>query len=52
MIRLETTAGFEVSRRRRWVVLAIGQDKYLIDPSEAVDLSNALVDATEQAVTE
>lgn len=48
MIRLESESGFAVSRRRRWVVLSIGSNKYLIDPSEAFELSNALVDASEK----
>lgn len=52
MIRLESESGFAVSRRVRWVVLTVGSDRYLIDPSEAVELSNALVDASEQEVTE
>ena len=51
MIKLESEAQFGVSRRRRWVVLTVGTDRYLLDPTEAVELSNLLVDASEQEVT-
>lgn len=50
MIRMEAESGFEVSRRRKWVVLTVGTDRFLLDPTEAVELSNLLVDATEQEV--
>lgn len=48
MIKLETTATHEVARRKRWVVLTVGGDRYLIDPAEAVALANDLVDASEE----
>lgn len=50
MIRLESMPQFGVHRRRHWVVLTIGADRYLLDASEAVGLADRLVDNAEQEV--
>lgn len=50
MIRLEAMPEFGVHRRRHWVVLTIGADRYLLDASEAVGLADLLVDHAEQEV--
>lgn len=48
MIRLESILKFSIHRRPRWVVLTIGRDRFLLDPAEAVKLSNGLIDAAEE----
>ena len=48
MIRLEGTPEFDVSTRRRWTVLTIGADRYLLTPNEATDLADRLVDHAER----
>lgn len=48
MIRLEATPEFKVSTRRRWVVLTLGADRYLLTPDEAVHLADTLVDHSER----
>lgn len=50
MIRLEHKRRPMITRRTDWVVLHFGPDKFLIDPAEAVDLANLLVDASEQEI--
>lgn len=50
MIRLESASKHGVHRRRQWVVLTVGTDRFLIAPDEAVDLANLLVDASEQEI--
>ncbi|EFV91662.1 hypothetical protein ES5_09837 [Dietzia cinnamea P4] len=48
MIRLEGTPEFDVSTRRRWTVLTIGHDRFLLTDAEALHLADLLVDATER----
>lgn len=48
MIRLESVPQFKVHARRQWVVLTIGDDRYLLAPAEALELADQLVDNTEQ----
>ena len=50
MIRLESMPEFGVHRRRHWVVLVLGADRFLLDASEAVQLADLLVDHAEQEV--
>lgn len=50
MIRLEAMPQFGVHRRRHWVVLTVGADRFLLDASEAVKLADLLVDGAEQEV--
>lgn len=48
MIRLEGTPDYKVSTRKKWVVLHIGADRYLLTPTEATDLADGLVDHAER----
>lgn len=47
MIRLESVTKFQVHARKRWVVLTVGADTYLLTPAEALQLADMLVDHTE-----
>lgn len=55
MIRIEDRAEPEVALHRArkagsklWIRLNLGNQTYLLEPHEALDLANKLVDATEQ----
>lgn len=48
MIRLESIPQFKVHARRQWVVLTIGIDRYLLTPTEALQLADMVVDHAER----
>ena len=48
MIRLESIPQFKVHARRQWVVLTIGIDRYLLTPTEALQLADMVVDNAER----
>ena len=48
MIRLESVPQFKVHARRQWVVLTIGTDRYLLTPTEALQLADMVVDHAEE----
>lgn len=48
MIRLEGTPDYKVSTRKKWVVLHIGADRYLLTPTEALHLADMVVDHAER----